>query len=155
MSFAVTTPPTEYTETEIDPGPFWPKIDPAEIRAAQRIDGTIAPQRLKEALYDAIASVNGELRDWKEARLAAGDATLADVEADRIDDESIPVLRYRRAVGCLAKASLVERYRDFDSTGRGDKKADVQENPIDDLRRDARWAISDILGIGHSTVELI
>ena len=29
------------------------------------------------------------------------------------------------------------------------------ENPIDDLRRDARWAISDILGIGRTTVELI
>ena len=78
-----------------------------------------------------------------------------DVPAEQIAATSIHVHRYLRAVGCFAKASLTERYRDFDTTAAGNKKADQLENPIDDLRRDARWAISGILGIGRNTVELI
>lgn len=155
MSFTVTIPAAAATEPEINPGPFWPPIAPSGIRVAQRINDDITPERLKEALYEAIASVNGELYAWKQGQIAAGYATLAAVPAAAIDDESVLVQRYRRAVGCLAKAALVERYRDIDSTGRGDRKAEALADPIDDLRRDARWAVSDILGVGRSTVELI
>lgn len=155
MSFTVSVPASAHPPATIDPGAFWPEIDPAAIRAAQRIDETITGERLTEALYEAIATVNGELRAWKEGQLAAGIATLAEIEAERIDDTTIPVFRYRRAVGCLAKALLLERYRDYDSAARGDRKAEALTDPIDDLRRDARWAISDILGLGRSTVELI
>ena len=120
-----------------------------------RIDGTITPERLRDALIEAIASVNGELSAWRSARIAEGHATLADVPAEKVANASIHVNRYQRAIGCIAKASLSERYRDFDTTAAGNKKADQLENPIDDLRRDARWAICDILGTRRTTVELI
>lgn len=155
MSFVVTTPADLPAETPVDAGPFWPEIDPAQIRDAQRIDGTITGARLRDALIEAIAATNTELAVWRAAQIAAGHETLASVPADEIDGETIHVHRYRRAVGCFAKAALIERYRDFDTTARGDRKADVMENPIDDLRRDARWAIGDITGIGRTVVELI
>lgn len=156
MTFVVTTPSEAPADPEgIASGPFWPTIEPAKVREAQRIDDTIHPNRLLEALFEAMASVNAELKAWSEAKIAAGVNKLEDVEAEKINDVSIHVHRYRRAVGCLAKANLLERYRDFDATARGDRKADALENPIDDLRRDARWAISDIQGIGRTTVELI
>lgn len=155
MSFVTTSPPAPQADTEIASSAFWPVIDPAKIREAQRIDSTITAERLRGALIEAIAGVNVELAAWRIARQAEGAGSLADVTADEVDDESIHVHRYRRAVGCLAKANLLERYRDYDTTARGDRKADAQETPIDDLRRDARWAISDILGVGRSTVELI
>lgn len=155
MSFVTTSPPAPQSETEIASGAFWPVIDPAKIREAQRIDSTITAERLRGALIEAIAGVNGELAAWRVLRQAEGTNSLAEVAADEIDDESIHVHRYRRAVGCIAKANLLERYRDFDATARGDRKADALESPIDDLRRDARWAIADILGTGRSVVELI
>lgn len=65
------------------------------------------------------------------------------------------VHRYGRAIGCSAKAVLLERYRDYDTTAAGNKKSDQLDSPVDDLRRDARWAISGILGISRNTVELI
>ncbi|WP_269086132.1 head completion/stabilization protein [Pseudomonas citronellolis] len=37
---------------------------------------------------------------------------LADVPADQLDGESVLLQHYRRAVYCLAKATLIERYRD-------------------------------------------
>jgi len=155
MSFVTTSPVNDALEPPIGNGDFWPEIDPAQIRDALRVDSTITPERLRVALIEAMASVNGELEAWRQLQIAAGHATLIAVPATEIDDESIHVHRYRRAVGCLAKAGLIERYRDFDTTARGDRKADVLENPIDDLRRDARWAISDIQGVGRCTVELI
>lgn len=155
MSFVTTTPVDESVEPPIGNGEFWPEIDPAKIREAQRVDGTITPERLRTALIEAMASVNGELEAWRLLQVAAGHATLVAVPATEIDDESIHVHRYRRAVGCMAKANLIERYRDYDTTARGDRKAEMLTDPIDDLRRDARWAISDILGVGRTTVELI
>lgn len=154
-SFLVNVPGTAQPEPIITSTAFWPDVDPVKVRAAQRIDGTITPERLREALIEAISSVNAELSAWRIARTAEGSATLASVAAEIVDGTSIHVNRYLRAVGCMAKASLTERYRDFDTTAAGNKKADKLEDPIDDLRRDTRWAISGIIGIGRSTIELI
>ncbi len=154
-SFVVNVPAPVAAETKITSSPFWPDVEPADIRAAHRIDGTITTERLRDALIEAIASVNEELSAWREARQLEGRATLAAVPADLIDNISVNVHRYQRAVGCTAKALLIERYRDIDTTAAGNKKADQLDNPIDDLRRDARWAISAILGISRTTVELI
>lgn len=154
-SFVVNSPAPTLPEAVISSGAFWPDVDPVKMRAVQRIDGTITPERLRDALIEAIASVNTELGLWSTARVAEGYATLDAVPADTVDTVSINVHRYLRAVGCFAKSSLIERYRDFDTTAAGNKKADQLDSPIDDLRRDARWAISSILGIGRNTVELI
>ncbi|MBI5917780.1 MAG: head completion/stabilization protein [Nitrosomonadales bacterium] len=154
-AFVVTTPAPEQVEAKIASAAFWPEVDPAKIRAAQRINNTITPERLRETLIEAIASVNGELASWRAARELEGRAKLADIPAEQIDSVSIHVNRYLRAVGCMAKAALQERYSDYDTTASGNKKADQLEDPIDDLRRDARWAISDIHGVTRTTVELI
>jgi hypothetical protein len=155
MSFVIDSPPAETPEAEIAGGSFWPSIDPAAIREAYRIDTTVTPARLRETLVEAMASVNTELAARRIIWQTAGDATLADVPAEKIDGTSVLVHRYRRAVGCLAKALLIERMPDYDTTPAGERRADRLSDPIDDLRRDARWAISDILGVGRTTVELI
>lgn len=155
MSFVVTSPAATPAETTISNGDFWPAIDPVQMRVAQRIDQSITPERLRAALIEAIASVNDELAAWTAAKIAAGAVTIDDVDADEIDGVSILVQRYFRAVGCTAKADVTEKQRDFDTTNEGHRQADALNPTIDELRRDARWAISAILGIGRSTVELI
>lgn len=155
MSFVVTVPEPATEETPISAGAFWPAVDPAKVRDEHRIDTTITPPRLRSVLIEAIASVNAELAAWRIANIAAGVTALGDVTAESIDDQSILVHRYLRAVGCTAKALLMERYRDFDSTAQGDKKAEALTDAIDDIRRDARWAIADILGNSRTVVELI
>lgn len=147
--------PDAAVETAIANDGFFPSINPVDARDAMRMDGTVTAERLRNSLIDAISSVNDELAAWKAAQNVAGHATLADVPAGTVDEISVHLHRYKRAVYAMSKANLIERYRDFDSTNSGNKKADQMENPIDDLRRDARWAISDILGIGRTTVELI
>jgi len=134
---------------------WWPDVDPAQARDILRLDGTVSVARLREALVIAIGSVNAELAAWQTVQAAAAIQSLADVPAPKIGGISRFVDLYQRAVRCRAAAHLVERYRNLDITDKGQKHAEAQEPSIDELRRDARWAIADIQGIPHATVELI
>ncbi len=116
------------------------------------LDGTITAPRLAHALTEAVIHTNRELRAWRIEQEAADHATLADVPDD--EPGRLPYL-YKRAVYSKAKADLMERMLNFDATATGQKKAESQEPAIDDHRRNARWAIRDILGQPRSTVELI
>ncbi len=151
----IAVPPAPASELPIDCGAFLPAIDIAAARAAMRIDGAVTKERLRAALVTAALSVADELSQWIADQQAAGHATLADVQAPVIDGVSAHVHRFIVAVRCTAAAELIERMRDYDTTNEGHLNADKLAPAIDELRRDARWAISDILGIRRTTVELI
>ncbi|HDC4322882.1 head completion/stabilization protein [Aeromonas hydrophila] len=147
--------PTSPAEGEIDSSPFWPAISLPDLRDTVRLDGTVTTARLKHAVIDAITSVNRDLADWRRAREAEGVATLAAVPGEVINGESAYLHSYRRAVYAMTRANLLERYADYSATGDGVKGADAKIISSDDLYRDARFAIRDILGTTHNTVELI
>lgn len=152
MSFVATGETADLTLTNDG---WWPDIDVAVLRATLRLDGTVTDARLKASTVNAMLSVNRELRAFKERHVAAGAATLEAVADDEIAGEKALVAQYRRAVCCTAGAELVERYRNYDSTNSGHAEADKLTETVDELRRDARWVIRDLLGIAHATVELI
>ncbi|MCX9067669.1 head completion/stabilization protein [Citrobacter portucalensis] len=135
--------------------PFWPDLDITEFRAEMRTDGTVTPARLRQAVLTAIAEVNAELHDFRLRQLSAGFTSLAEVPADEIDGESQRLQLYRRAVWCWTKATLTERYRDFDATGSGNKKADELVTTVDDLWRDVNWSLRRLQDKPRMTVELI
>ncbi|GJA83891.1 MULTISPECIES: head completion/stabilization protein [Aeromonas] len=147
--------PTSPAEGEIDSSPFWPAISLPDLRDTVRLDGTVTTARLKHAVIDAITSVNRDLADWRRAREAEGVATLAAVPGEVINGESAYLHSYRRAVYAMTRANLLERYTDYSATGDGVKGADAKIISSDDLYRDARFAIRDILGTTHITVALI
>ncbi|BBS85941.1 head completion/stabilization protein [Aeromonas media] len=147
--------PTSPAEGEITSSPFWPAISLPDLRETVRLDGTVTTARLKHAVIDAITSVNRDLADWRRAREAEGHATLVAVPSEVINGESVHLHSYRRAVYSMTRANLLERYTDYSATGDGTKGADAKVISSDDLYRDARFAIRDILGTTHNTVELI
>lgn len=137
---------------------FFPDISMPAMRDAMRLDSTVTNERLRPALVDAILTTNRLLRGWQVEQQTAGVATLADVPAPRIDGESQYVAFYRRAVYSFAKADMFEAYRDYDTTAGAltDKKnMEWMDTAPDVQRRNAHWAINDILGRTHATVELI
>ncbi|HDN9017546.1 TPA: head completion/stabilization protein [Aeromonas salmonicida subsp. pectinolytica] len=151
----IATAPTAPDEGEITSSPFWPAISLPDLRETVRLDGTVTTARLTHAVVDAITSVNRDLADWRSARQAEGHATLAAVPSEVINNESVHLHSYRRAVYAMTRANLLERYTDYSATGDGVKGADAKIVSSDDLYRDARFAIRDILGTTHNTVELI
>ncbi|MDX7784855.1 head completion/stabilization protein [Aeromonas caviae] len=147
--------PTSPAEGEIDSSPFWPAISLPDLRDTVRLDGTVTTARLKHAVIDAITSVNRDLADWRRAREAEGVTTLAAVPGEVINGESAYLHSYRRAIYAMTRANLLERYTDYSATDDGVKGADAKIISSDDLYRDARFAIRDILGTTHNTVALI
>lgn len=142
-------------EHTIENGAFWPEIDCLDLRAAMRLDASVTAERLEAAAINAMIEANRELATYRQAREAEGHATLADVPAEQIKGESQLLHLYRRAIYCRATAELVERYRSYDATNSGEQKAAEETTNIDELRRDARHALRSILGISHTTVELL
>ena len=151
----IPTNPASKDEGEISSAPFWPVIKLADLRAIMRTDGTITTERLRHAVIDAIAAVNSDLSGWAINRQGDGYTALADVPSESIATESVLVHWYRRAVYSMARANLYERYLDSSATADAVKDAEPRNLTADDLYRDARFAIRDILGETHTTVELI
>lgn len=159
MSF-IATAPAQAAPSAPAPGPiandgWWPDIDPTDVRDTVRLNGSVTDARLRESLVASMLSINQELDDWKALQRAAGHERLADIPTPQVDGESRLIALYRRAVYFGVKADLTERYRDFDTTAAGDRRADDLESSIDDARRNVRWAVSDILGHSRITVELM
>ncbi|HCB1401234.1 TPA: head completion/stabilization protein [Klebsiella variicola subsp. variicola] len=138
----VVIPPPASDEPVIKNTFFFPDIDPKRVREGMRLEQTVAPARLREAIKTGIAETNAELFLWREQQIAGGVNTLADVPSDELDDESVRVFYYLRAVTSMATATLYERYRGVDASARGDKKADSIDTTVDELWRDMRWAVS-------------
>lgn len=135
--------------------PFFPDLQLQEFRDSMRLDGTVTDERALHALEAGMFDVNRSLASWMKTQQDAGHAALEDVPSEDWQPAGVLVRLYLRAVWCLAKASLIERYRDYDSTGAGHDRAEAMDITGDDLRRDAAWAISDIRGRHRTTVELI
>lgn len=160
MSFVARPPASEIDqppgpETDVINDGFFPDIDPASVREAARIPTSITPARLRAAILGAIMTVEIDLRAFAAASIAAGYATLAAVPAPQLDGQSVQLLRYHRAIALYAKAELIERHRDFDTTAAGGGQADELTPSIGELRRDAQHAVRDMLGRTRTVVDLI
>lgn len=149
------TPAKETAEPCIENNGFWPDIQPSDFREHHRLDGTITPARIEGALLAAIATVNRTLRHWQQAKVDAGYPTMDALPIPLWQAPSVFRGLYLRAVFSTAHASLIERYADYDATNSGRDRGERLLDPAASYRRDAAWAISEIEGRPHSTVELI
>lgn len=132
---------------------WFPDIDATDARKALRLDGSVTDVRLETALVNAMLSVNQDLAEFKLDH--EGYPALTSVPATEINKTSRLVILYKRAVVCTAGAEIAERYRNYDTSASGNKNAEALTDTADELRRDARWAIRDLIGRVRTTVELI
>lgn len=132
---------------------FFPNFELESVRAALRLDGSVTNARLMPACVSAVIETNADLAPFKEKYQQFNQLEL--VPSEQINDESILCHLYRRAVYCNVGAELAERYRAYDTTAAGNQRADDLTPSIDEYRRDARFAIRDLLKTVRVTVELI
>jgi hypothetical protein len=137
--------------------PWWPVVSFDCYRAASRIDRTAADEQVFAALREAVMAVNAQLSGWlgNTMALTPGTTCLADVPAPDSQPVDYYPQRYLRAVHSAADALLAESFRDFDSSGDGDRRADAMDGRIDAYRRESQYAIADITGNRRRRVELL
>jgi len=150
---APATPPSDDGPPIRNDG-FWPDIDLGALRASSRLTGNVTAARLRTAAIAAVLFINPQLAAFRATKIAQGWDSAADMD-ETIDGTSVLVQRYRRAVACSVQADLAEHYRDWDTTRAGDYRAESETAAADEFRRNAQWALADILGRSRSVVELI
>ncbi|MDH4743163.1 head completion/stabilization protein [Sphingomonas sp. CBMAI 2297] len=150
---SIVPPPDPPSGAAIVNDGWFPDIHPEDLRKAVRIRDAVTGDQLTDAIVRAMLWANPQLEPLRLRNLGA--ASLAAVSSPQINGESRLVVLYRIAISAWVKASLVERQRDVDLTGAGQRKADDNDPVIPDLRRDALHAIRDMLGVGRTAVELI
>lgn len=134
---------------------FWPDIEPAAFRSVERIDSGMTAERVAHALAIAVADINRQLAEWQQQHVDTGATAVGDVLPPAWSTSDHYPLLYLRAVYATAHASLLERYRDYSATQRGDDLGEAKDAAAEDYRRDARWAVAEIIGTTHTTVDLI
>lgn len=152
-----TTPVWPVPEEEgltISTGEFWPEIVLRDLRMSMRISPAVVTGRLQHIATEAALHVCDELANWRTTQIADGYTSLDDVPSATTGNISALHFRYRHAVYCLTRAMLLERYRDMDTTRSGDAHAVALDAEIQDLWRDARYAITDIQGIARVQSEV-
>lgn len=148
-------PPATTTPDIVQGDGWFPDINLVALRDAYRLDTTVTPERLRDAVRDAMVDVAGELAEWRAAREAEGHANLTAVPAVQFGGRSRLLIIYDRAIGSLVSAELADRLLDASATAAGHDRVDELKEPGCAHRRRYRWAISDILGKRRATVELI
>lgn len=156
MSFVASNgPSTQATNITITNASFFPNLVLEEFRTAMKVDAVATPERALHALRAAVIEVNNRLSRWLTEQINQGFNSITEIPAKPSEIEDQNKFLYLRAVWSLAKANLIERYRDYDTTKAGQEKAEALNESADDYRRDAAWAINDLVGASRSTVELI
>ena len=133
---------------------FWPDIDPNAFQEEERVF-RVTPPRLRQSLRAAMADVNRQLAHYQHQQQQAGRLACDAIPPEIWQTPGDIQLLYTRAVYAQAQADLLERYRDASATGKGDERGEAKDLAADDYRADARWAIAELVGRTHTTVELI
>lgn len=151
-----------YNDPDADESPvpnnsFWPALDPDAFRATQRIDTDVSTARLRHVIELGIDDINRQLRTWQAEHETAGHITHDEVPLATWQTAGTYARLYTAAVFATAHALLLERYRDYSATldTNAERRTEAKDAAANDYRRDARNAVSQILGKPHTTVELI
>lgn len=143
---------------------WWPDIDMPLLRDSVRLPSGVTDKRLVQRTRQVILSVNNELAAWKEARRIEGYARPQDIPIKDaqgiVYDEHPLVTHYLAAVYAELYARLNEQYRATDTTGKGDKNAQMLDPSVAEGYRDKAWEVSAILDFNvaahpQASVELI
>lgn len=153
---AVPAAPQSPENTVVVADGWFPEIDCNDTRAVLRLGDVVPHERLVSAILGALIAMMGELRAWRAAQEAAGAGALDAVEPlGEINGQHRLVLLFTRAVQMTVGAQLAETHRDVSATKEGAARAEPQLLTAADYRREATWAIRDILGVTRTSVELI
>lgn len=136
--------------SDIGGGEFFPPISMADVRGFVRADGSVTDVRLHQFVLEEVLDVQRLLMP-----LMAKAQRLIDLSTAYIDGRPSHEIWYFSAVANGVGAKVCEKYRNYDSTNKGNDKAEEQSATIDEYRRNKMWATAQMLGRNQTVVELI
>ncbi|MFA9487161.1 MULTISPECIES: head completion/stabilization protein [unclassified Moraxella] len=136
--------------SQIDGGEFFPSVSVADVRDFVRVDGSVTDARLHQIILEETLDV---MRLLDPLTKKAG--RLTDLSTVFIDGKNAFEVWYFSAVANGVGAKVCEKYRNYDSTNKGNDKAAELSATIDEYRRNKMWALAQMQGRNQTVVELI
>lgn len=158
MNGFIATPPAPHSPAGavVEADGWFPSIDINAMRDAMRLKGDVPHPRLVAAIEGGIITVLNDLAEWKARMVAAGCASLGEVEPERtIAGRTRHQALFNRAVRFAAAAELADLARDASATAEAVPRLENEPVVAEDMRRLSISAIRDMLGVGRVDVELI
>lgn len=143
---------------------FFPDIHLRDFQERYRVNNGQGESRQIQMLQQAMQRINRELLDddameeggnWVCQQVRKGFFTLESVPSVQYGDCTEKLMQYRTAIYAHAKARLIERYRDTQTTRPGHDRADDMELTVDDYDQESREALRQLLGKPRCTIDLI
>lgn len=147
--------PDKLVETTVANDGFWPDFSVGEFQTLYRIPAEYEADLVMDHLRQGMAWTNRQLAGWRAEREAEGHTTLADVPGDKLGEEPLFSLYYRRAVFCHAKGLLMPQFKTMARRAEAKNEAIESEETEDKFFQYAQQAVDDFLGRGRINVELI
>lgn len=145
LGFGVDVHMEETEKSIIKNDGFFPDVDLLTlVQDAQVVPG-VTNAKLIKSVVAAMLDVNNQLRTWKAQHVLAGYDQLQAIPAQEVDECSVLVQSYCRAIHETVDADLSEKYLNYDTTATGDKEAQALLERIGTARRNAFGAIRFIL----------
>ncbi|WP_067522414.1 head completion/stabilization protein [Endozoicomonas ascidiicola] len=133
--------------------PFWPALDLAEFINQYRTPSDLPVETVEAGLMLSMASVNSRLNSYRQQQQAAGIDALDNVPTEQINNQSIQLILYKRAVFCQAKASILRDWPSIDRRSEAENQARSSEETEDRYLEFTDEAIARFLGRGFINAE--
>lgn len=133
---------------------FFPDIDLGEFQEQMRIDSEYRIGAIKRRVRLSINHVNKELKEQQKAWTEEGHATLQEVPAEPVDDESPLVFEYLNAVYSHAKAYLMQDYKTMSRREEAENEAKDSSSTFDSYLADCRDSIKALSSEYQGSLEI-
>ncbi len=109
---------------------FWPDIDLKKFMTTMRQDTRIDETIIRDAVVDAMDTVNSDLAGFVEQQRALKPImrTVTDIDSSELDGRHRLVTLYQRAVYHRAKGTLLTDFADYSTTPQGLAGAERVDN---------------------------
>ena len=133
---------------------FFPNIDLGDFQEQMRIDSEYRIEVIKRRVRLAIVYVNKELKEQQTVWTEEGHATLKEVPAEPVDDESPLVFEYLNAVYSHAKATLMQDYKTMNRREEAENEAKDSSSTFDSYLADCRDSIKALSNETQGSLEI-
>ncbi len=134
---------------------FFPDINVQDYVNQYRIPQELPDATIVNHLVISMGDANQELECYKYFMTKKGYKTLAEVPADKINEVSIKVTNYIRAVSCYAKAWALKEMQTLDRRKDADNLAKTSDETEATYRQFAEQAIKAVCGEPAAMVSII
>ena len=134
---------------------WFPNIETDPFYVGYRIPAEYSPELVVDLLELAMYQANLALIGYRMTQQEQGVASLLEVPADKINDESVKIKNYKRAVYCYAKAEILKESETADRRPVAENLSKSGELTEDKYRQFFHTAIRAVIGKSIVEVALI